>query len=251
MVRFVYAIVALWFLVAQCAAQIQSSAETRFILSGVDGYEQVGGLLLVPADANPVLRAVGVVTIDVEASMISVKASNAKREPVDVQKIDATKFLVLGQGKIWIDVTCIDFEKQFFDQKQFTIEVGADPTPAPDNPDEPDQPDNPEPNPDMPTDFDGLAGKIDAIADAANLQFDLRGRLAEIYATIADRMDSRDIKRTSDSIAELNAATATLRLGPEWSTLFDAIRADGSTRPPLTFQQSIQWYRTVAAGIKG
>jgi hypothetical protein len=235
-------------LVAQCFGQIQSSAETRFILSGIDGYEQVAGIVLVPAESRPVLKAVGVVTIDVEASMISVKASNAKREPVDVQKIDAVKFLILGQGKIWIDVTCIDFDRQFFDQKQFTVDIGVDPTPAPDNPDDPD---DPEPNPDLPADFDGLAGKIDAIADAANLQYDARVRLAEIYATIAGRMWSRDIKRTSDSVKELNAATSQLSLGPEWSPLFDAIRADGSARPPLDFEQSIKWYKTVAAGIKG
>jgi hypothetical protein len=233
-----------------CSAQVQSEATTKYILGGVAGVQNVGGLLLVPADSKPVLRAVGFLDVD-SKGLVTVKASNAKREPVEVKKVDETHFLILGKGKIWIDLTAIDFAAQTFEQEQFTVVIGDDPEPEPDEPDEPD-PDEPEPTPDVPGDqFDNLGQRIDKAADAANLQIDLRQRAAEVYSTVAARLQSFELKRASDAAKEIEAGIAALRLGPEWQPVFKIAEDDAAGRGPLTWAVMTAWYAAVAAGMGG
>lgn len=148
-------------------AQIGNSAETKYILSGIDGYTTAGDLVLVPDGSKPKLEAVGLVTIDCEASTVAVRASDAKRQPVNIVKLPgsddaaAKQFIVLGSGQVWIDVTCIDFATQFFDQTQFSITIGDSPEPEPVDPVDPVDPDVPD-VPDSPSPFagDGLRAMI-------------------------------------------------------------------------------------------
>lgn len=234
-------------------AQIQSTVDTRKILTGVEGFQDFGEFLLVPSDSKPVLKSVGFVEVDNEAAIIRVSAETIKREPVPVRKLDRTHFLIEAKGKIWLTITCVDFEKQIFDQieKQIIIQGDDSQPDKPDEPDEPDEPDVPHDG-DVPSDaFDDLGKRIDAMADAANLQFDLRQRIAEVYTDIANRMESLDIKRTTDAIDQLNLGLATISVGADWKPVFDLLRRDGSTRAALSFEQTIDWYKAVAAGFGG
>lgn len=231
-----------------CSAQIQSAATTKYILGGVAGVEDVGGHLLVPADSKPTLKAVGYLKVDA-AGLVTVKASTAKREPVEVTKLDQDSFLILGTGKIWIDLTAIDFAAQTFEQKQFVITVGDDPKPEPDDPDEPDPPG---PNPDVPADdFDNLGQRIDAAADAANLQVDKRQRVAEVYRDVANRMRGFEFKRSSDAAKVVQDGVAALRLGPEWSAVLGIASKDAEKRGSMTWDQIIAWYTAIAEGLEG
>lgn len=230
-----------------CSAQVQAEASTKYILGGVAGVREVGGVLLVPADSKPVLEAVGFLSVDA-SGLVTVKASTAKREPVEVKKVDATHFLILGRGKVWIDLTAIDFAAQTFEQKQFVIEVGESPDVP--EPDEPDEPDNP-PSPDVPgDDFDNLGQRIDAAADKANLQVDKRQRVAEVYRGIAERMKSFDLKRASDAAADLKSGVDVLGLGQEWVAVFDIAAKDVAKRD-LSWSQAIAWYMAIAEGLEG
>lgn len=225
--------------------QVKSEASTRFVVQGVNNPQQVGDVLLVDPDSKPKLVPVGFVVVDA-AGMVTVKASDSKRNPVEVRRMDPTKFLVLGQGRLWVDITVIDFETQFFDQKQFVLEVGEVP-----EPDEPDQPDNPEPEPVVPgDDFDNLGQRIDKQADADNLQVDLRQRVAEVYRDVAERMASYEIKQSRVAAAEITSRVAELRL-PESFTKALGIAGEDAKKRELSWAALVKWYMAVAAGMEG
>lgn len=228
--------------------QIQSGASTRFIVEGIKNPKQVGDMLLVDPDSKPKLVPVGFVVVDA-TGMVTVKASDSKRNPVEVRRVDPTKFLVLGQGRLWVDITVIDFETQYFDQKQFVLDVGDAPEPEPD---EPDEPDNPEPSPNVPTDdYDNLGQRIDVAADAANLQVDKRQRVAEVYRGVAKRMASFELKLSSDAAEAVTEAIAAMQLGAEWAKVFGIAEADKDKRGALTWDQIIAWYTAIANGLEG
>ena len=114
---------------------LKTSASTRLMVDGVDGFEVVGGLVLAPEDAKPRLVPIGVVEVESEAAIKRVSAEDQDRKPVETREVEDGVFLVLGQGTIWVDVTCVDFDKQLFDQSEFVLDVGeAAPLPDPVDP---------------------------------------------------------------------------------------------------------------------
>lgn len=239
-------------IVALCSsslfAQITTTAETRYRIDGIDGWQVVEDVVFAPKDSQPRLVAVGWVTVDTEASIVRIQAETQDRERLEVKQFTSEQFAILGTGKIWVDVTIVDFELEIFDQQTFTITVGE--SPAPPEPDEPDEPDEPET--DVPEDeFDNLGQRIDAQADADNLQFDKRGRVAEAFATVAQAMEDRELLRSSDARDELAKLLKEIQKGPEWKASLEIADTDGKERPPLTWEQTIAWYRAVAAGFKG
>lgn len=248
MTRFLLVAMLLW--ATPAVAQVQSTVDTRKILTGVEGAQDFGEFLLVPDDAKPVLKSVGFVSVDNEAAIIRVAAETIKREPIEVRKIDRTHFLIEAKGKIWLTITCVDFDKQIFEQLERQIVIEGDDDAEPDEPDNPD-PDEPDDSDVASDEFDDLGKRIDALADAANLQFDLRQRVAEVYSDIAGKMESKEIIRTSDAVDQLNLGFAVLRLGSEWKPVLDLVRRDGGTREALTFATTIDWYKAVAAGFEG
>ena len=46
--------------------QIESTAETKFRVDGIDGYQQLAGIILAPKGSNPSLTPVGIVNVDRE-----------------------------------------------------------------------------------------------------------------------------------------------------------------------------------------
>lgn len=114
------------FLVQAAAfGQIASNAETRFIVSGIEGFEIVGDLVLAPKTAKPQLQAVGYVEIESEAAIIRVRASDSRNMPVDVRQLEPGAFIVLGSGVVRVEVTVVDFDKRIFEQDEFQITITA------------------------------------------------------------------------------------------------------------------------------
>lgn len=224
---------------------LETRAETRLMVQGIDGYEVVGDRVLAPESSKPKLVPVGLVVIDCEASIKRLKAEDLARNPIPSEQIDDRRFLILGQGRVWIAVTCVDFDKQIFDQKEFVIEVGeAPPPPGPDEPDAP-EPDEPEPT----GEFSALTKAIDKFCDDSNLQVDKRQRVAEIYLDIGSRLESKDIKRTSAAVEELVQRLAELQLDGKFKEAIKIAEQDGRTRDALTVAQTAEWYKAVAKGF--
>lgn len=231
-------------------AQIQTTAETRYRVAGIDGWQVVEDVVFAPKESKPRLVAVGWVTIDTEASIVRIKAETVDRKRLEVKQFTKDQFAILGTGKIWVDVTAVDFDAQIFEQDSFVIEVGDSPSPP-----EPEPEPNPQPDPDdseVPEDqFENLGRRIDASADSANLQVDLRNRHAEIYAAAASKMETREFVRTSDVKSYVQAELGKLRRGPEWEQTLGMIAESAVRLSPLSWADTILWYKAVAAGLEG
>lgn len=177
------------------AQSIKSDAETRYILTGIDGYEIVGDVFLVPEESKPKLRAVGLVTIDSEASIVLVEASDANRKPVEVQRLAETKsYVVVGTGKVWIDVTAVDFEKQIFERDTFQIVIGKDP--VPEDPEDPTPP---------PGDLQDLLRISKEAAAAVNDPTTAAGLAASIRAAVT-AIDDQCARGTCPGLAQAKAS---------------------------------------------
>lgn len=234
-----------WILLASAAvAQIESKATTQYIVSGIDGYSVVGDLVVVPEGSRPKVSAVGLVEVDCDASMISVRASDSQRKPVEVRKIEATKFLVLGQGRLWVDVTCIDFERQFFDQSQFVIDVGDSPDPEPEP--DPDEPDNPDP-PDVPDDaFDNIGKRVAAAA----IGKPSNESIAKIYKKWAEAVVSDPTLTVSSASGGL---VKDLAVVPGYSEAYadvrELINTDVKARWPLSKGVLSEYWMSISRGF--
>ena len=137
--------------------RFSSSANVQEILSGVDGYSKLGPYLLIPPDSQPKREKVGVVHVDAaDTAQIVIKFSDAKRQPVaDAVEIEPRTWLVRAHGKVWVDITAVDFSLQTFNVEAVVIDLGdkiepdpIDPDPIdpdPIDPDDPDEGDSPFP----------------------------------------------------------------------------------------------------------
>lgn len=125
---------------ATCFGQVKSTVETRYSLSGIEGYQIVADQILVPQSSKPSLVPIGLLSVDSKASMIRVTATTKDRVPVQVKKVSPNTFFVYGSGSIYTDVLCVDFDLKIFEQEQFVITIGdtvpipqPDPQPQPDD----------------------------------------------------------------------------------------------------------------------
>src|SRR5690606_2151226 len=182
------------------------------------------------------------------------KASNVKREPVAVTKLDTTQFLVEGSGRIWVDVTCIDFEAKIFEQTQFIIEIGSSPEPdEPDNPDEPDEPDNPDepdgprPGPDA---YNNLAQRV--YDQSRSLEATSRSAIAAHYKLAATSLRNTravDITAITTKLVEDTRASAT----EAWTPLFNFLQQDIDTQWSTRTDPNTDWlagyYDAIATGL--
>ncbi len=176
-----------------------------------------------------------------------------KCKTAEAVMVEPGVYSVSKPGTHELDVNVIGQNPLTWDDMAVTVTVGnaPEPEPDPDNPD-PDNPDPPGPSPDVPADdFDNLGQRIDAAADAANLQVDKRQRVAEIYRDVANRMGGFEFKRSSDAAKVIEDGVAALRLGSEWTPVLDIAAQDAGKRGSMTWDQIIAWYTAVAEGLEG
>lgn len=80
-------------------------------------------------------------------AQISVTAEDIKRQPVAVRRVGSSNvWELIGDGRIWVRVTAIDFDNKTFEEK--TLEVVSDKIEDDDSPFDP-------PDPPQPGDYDG------------------------------------------------------------------------------------------------
>lgn len=91
------------------------------------------------------------------STQVRVKVTDSKRRPVPYSRIgnSKTRYEIRGSGKVWFEVTCIDFKTNMFDEKEIVIDLDAGNDVTPDN--EEDVDDNPfdPPSPPGPKEYDG------------------------------------------------------------------------------------------------
>ena len=136
-----------------------SDAQVQLVIEGADGN-------LIPVAADAKLRSVGWVSVESEAANIRVSASDVNREPVKVVQVEQSLFAVLGSGKVWVEIDCVDFDKKIFEKEQYTLEI----------PDAP-KPDDP-----------SREWKSDSAREADGVLHDLGSYYAEVFRETANRV---------------------------------------------------------------
>lgn len=171
-----------------------------------------------------------------------------KCKTAEAVMVEPGVYSVSKPGTHELDVNVIGQNPLTWDDMAVTVTVGNAPEPEPD----PDKPEPPGPKPDVPADdFDNLGQRIDAAADAANLQVDKRQRVAEIYRDVANRMRGFEFKLSRDAAKVIEDSVAALRLGSEWTPVLDIATKDAGKRGSMTWDQIIAWYMAIAAGLEG
>lgn len=123
------ALLLLLLLVGAVQAQTTVSITKETALIGLENVRLIGNLVLTSNTKNFKLMEVGIVSITSEASSVTIEAEDINRKALDVKPlpdIGTTKnYGVEGTGRIWIEVTCIDFPKAIYFRSKKDIELLA------------------------------------------------------------------------------------------------------------------------------
>lgn len=239
-----------------CHAQItMQSLEKVTVYRGIEKQRVLKDLLIVPAGTKLVGESAAVIPVESAASQVTVRASDVTRNNLTAELVDETtnaetgiilrQYIVVATGKVWLDVTAIDFEKKIFDQQSFVVDLGGEP----DRPDEPDKPDVPTPGPDKPVPedrFDNIGQKVASAAKGLTL----RKEVAAVYRTHADELvgsaNATDVSHRM--IAE--RANVLGSQGANWAPVLRAIMADFNPRvADMQRADVVDYWRAVANGL--
>ena len=127
------------FLAAVALAQLDVSVSTATALTGVKSPRIVGDLVLIDPASIVSTANVGIIDVKTEAAIVEVNVEDSQRNQIATQKLDDA-WLIAEQGKFWITVTAVDFDKKIYSHKQIVVTIGE--APPPPTPPEP-QPPNP------------------------------------------------------------------------------------------------------------
>lgn len=98
-------------------------------LLDVAATEQIDDVVLVPTGSVIRTSPVVIVTAKTDAANVQVDASDVTRTPVEFRTLSGGRYLFSKPGKVWVDVTAIDFAANIYAKKTIVVEVGSSPTP--------------------------------------------------------------------------------------------------------------------------
>ena len=235
-----------------CLAETTTS--TPYVITGLTSQYQLGELTFVGQDSKPVLKQVGLIEVNKDATNVSVVAFNSKFDIV-VATLVAPNTFVIDQPGSWIIV--IRGEKvEGLGLSKLVIGTPDVPTPIPPTPPDPPNPPDPPtpptpPNPPIPTDdFDNLGQRLDKLADSLNLLLEERLKFSEIYYNISKKMKEFKVLKVSDAVKQLTSDRDALNLPSVWNNINKMIYDDGGQRV-MSREEVIIWYNVIADGIKG
>jgi hypothetical protein len=257
--RLPLALLAAAMMTAPAVAQIKSTVEVRYAIAGITDYVAVGRHILVPQGTTPRTVAVGYVELDVveaDGVSISVKASDAKRVRVPVERVPADQvpdrdgpvFLVFGQGRLWLEVFIVDFNNRTTTIDETEIHVPDGPAPPPPPDDDDDDPDPP-PTPDVPPDaFENIGQRVAVWANG----LPDRPAVAPVWRTAARMLREDPTKTVNDASAYIVAEMRKVTNYDAWGPLRANVNADLQTRwaaTPMARGVLADYFDAVANGI--
>ena len=220
------------------SAQLELTHGPAGILAAGTEVKKVGDRYLVRSSGPLDAISGELILAETEAANVEFSVTDQARVPVAYDSIPPNGIFVSTPGKMWIEVTAIDFAKNIYGRKTIVVEVGVGPGPPPGpGPTPPPGPDDGE--------FDGLASRVAVYAN--RLGMDQRSQIAGVLSTAADRMRSfefRQVEQAKEYISR-NWPPCT---SPECKAIWDLVTNDASSRL-LGWQETQSYYRTVAAGV--
>lgn len=218
-------------------AQVQHTVKPVVVVGGLDSVQTAGGVVYAEKSGELVLSQACLITVEVDASQVSVKAENKSRERVEARRVSDSEWLVVATGELWVRITAIDFDKKLFQEEDFRVVVD----PAPPGPDP-----SPGPEPDLDGDFDGLAAKV----RSAVLGLEGRAEVSSVYFRAASMLS--DPKHTQGEVGEwLTKELEKVSFYSRYTEFSELINRDVTERWPLGRRRHQDYLRAIAAGVKG
>lgn len=212
------------------------------IVSGLKNVVAVGDYVIVDKGSVPKLESVAMIKVKSEAATITVKVSDSQRLNIPLVKLDQLTYVAVSQGKLWIRVTCIDFDKKIFVDEEQSILVGP-PVPPPD----PVPP--PPPIPVVPPDAFGNIGQ--RVAEWTK-ELPANAEMGKIYLTHAKALRSNPGTTVNEESSALTADLLKLPAYAQYSTYSANVNADLKARwaeAPMSKGVLADYWSCIALGM--
>lgn len=236
----------IWLCLAVTVAA-QTTVSTKMAITGLEGVEKIGDMLLIANESKPKFESVGLVEVKTEAANVIVNASDINRRKLPTTKLGPSTYAVLAQGRVWIRVVCIDFIKNIYTDEETEFTIGPPLPPTPPTPPDPPIP----PTPDVPSDpFDNIGQRVATWTKgiASNPM------IGAIYLRHAKNLRGADLNTTITE--EGNKLKAELNAVPGYTTQYTAfitgVNADIQARwqtTPMGKGVLADYWTAIAAGL--
>lgn len=211
--------------------QLTVNTRTAIQVSGLDDAEKIGEAIFVASDTTVVKLPVMLITATTEAANITFEVSDKERNPVSFNQVNKNTIVLSQNGKLWVRIVAIDFDKNLYSTKLIQLEIAS-----------PDEPNPPDPVPDGP--FDSLAKRVAKVSSSmSELE---RKEISLLLASVIEKMDKYDF-RTLEQVRDY--------VEQKWSKsesakkLRDFLISDSKDRL-LSWQQAQDYYLEILKGLK-
>ena len=212
-------------------------------LLNLQGVTALGDIVLADDVSKLEIREVARVKVNSDASTIIVEASTADRGILPLVTYDANNYTVVGTGKIWISVLCLDFDKKLFFKETKTVELGKVTPPTPPEPPKP-------PVPDVPADsFDNIGQRVAewAKGKSSNLE------LSKCFRESSDNLKSAQPEQLSltitDQVNKLNERLKNVAGYGSYKEFIDGYNVDLQKRWPMSRGVLADYFKAVSIGF--
>ena len=106
-------------------AQLEVNAVPVIAIVGAEEVKTLGNVILIPQGSELKPQSALMVYIETEAGNVDVKFEDQARNRVEFEKLDDKTYAITTPGKIWIDVTAIDFGKNIYKTERVVAELKA------------------------------------------------------------------------------------------------------------------------------
>jgi hypothetical protein len=234
-------------LTSTCFAQLDFSIPTTVTKSqaviGIEEPKIAGNMVITKSAKNLKVKEIALLDIKSEAAIINVKASDSKRNPVEVSKLERTQFAIVNDVDVWVQVTAIDFDKKIFVDETKVLKATTPPVPEPDKP----EPDVPKPNPTVPTDqFDNIGQRVDALTKGLT-----NNRvISKLYSDLAKELRDTPVMTVTEANVKLkNGLLALPNFEADYGKVRDLINTDITKRWPMSKGVLADYWEAISKGF--
>ena len=230
---------------SSCLAQLDFSIPTEVTktqaIVGLQEPKIAGDMVITKSAKNVKIKDISLLDIKSEAAIINVKASDVKRNPVEVSKLSRTQFAVVNDVDVWVQVTAIDFDKKIFvDETKVLKATNPTPTPQPDVP-------TPTPTPVVPNDqFDNMGQKV---AELSKGLADNRV-ISKLYSDLAKELRSTPAMTVTEANTKLkNGLIAIPNFETNYGKVRDFLNTDITKRWPMSKGVLADYWEAISKGF--
>ncbi len=212
-------------------------------LLNLKGVTALGDIVLVTDASNLAISEVAKVKVNSDASSILVEASDSNRDVLQVVTHDLNNYTVVGTGKIWISVLCLDFDKKIFFKEMKTIELGKVIPPTPPEPPKP-------PVPDVPTDsFDNIGQRVAAWSKGKPSNLELSKAFFKVSGNLKSAEPEQLRLTITEQVNSLNQELKSIAGYSSYQEFIDGYNLDLQKRWPMTRGVLSDYFKAVSVGF--